>query len=108
MTNQQFVREHVSTLLLTCFPNLTKSQISTFVLSLFDRNLDLAAFKSLLRDFLVHLKEFQSDADNQELFSEENQAAAQQQQAAELAARMAVPGIVPQSHMPLDSDEGDL
>ena len=40
---------------------------------LFDPNMDLPSFKTHLRDFLVSLKEFAGDDNNDDLYSEEKQ-----------------------------------
>lgn len=72
MDNAQFLREHVSSLLLKAFPNLTKSQIAAFINGLFDISLDLNAFKQHLRDFLITIKEFASE-DNADLYIEETE-----------------------------------
>lgn len=92
-TNPAFLREHVCTLLITSFPNLSKSQVSKFVDGMFDINMDLPTFKSHLRDFLIELKEF-SGEDNSQLFSEEKERQTQQQEQAMMAERSAVPGLV--------------
>lgn len=55
-TNQGYMREYVLELLATSFPNLTRPMIQSFVVGLFDPQLDLAAYKTHLRDFLVQLK----------------------------------------------------
>jgi exportin-1 len=43
--NANYLKEHVGGLLLDAFPNLTKSQVVTFVLGLFDVSKDINAFK---------------------------------------------------------------
>lgn len=55
-TNQGYMREYVLELLAASFPNLTRPMIQAFVVGLFDPQLDLAAYKTHLRDFLVQLK----------------------------------------------------
>lgn len=47
MNNQRFLREHVVRMLQ--FPNMTPTQIHTFVAGLFDPTKDLPAFKQHLR-----------------------------------------------------------
>jgi exportin-1 len=59
--NAQFLKEHVASLLMGAFPNLTQSQVVTFVMGLFDTTKDLAAFKQHLRDFLIAVKEFETE-----------------------------------------------
>ncbi|RYG67568.1 hypothetical protein EON64_07165, partial [archaeon] len=68
--NITFMHEHVASLLAKAFPNLTKTQIVQFVKSAFDLTLDINAFKQLLRDFLVTIKEFAGE-DNSDLYLEE-------------------------------------
>eukprot|EP00529_Nitzschia_sp_RCC80_P003253 CAMPEP_0113445772 /NCGR_PEP_ID=MMETSP0014_2-20120614/3360_1 /TAXON_ID=2857 /ORGANISM="Nitzschia sp." /LENGTH=1090 /DNA_ID=CAMNT_0000336837 /DNA_START=1304 /DNA_END=4576 /DNA_ORIENTATION=+ /assembly_acc=CAM_ASM_000159 len=92
-TNPAFLREHVCTLLITSFPNLSRAEVAKFVDGMFDINMDLPTFKTLLRDFLVTLKEF-SGEDNSQLFDEEKQRQQQEQQQAMMAQRSAVPGLV--------------
>eukprot|EP01041_Mallomonas_annulata_P009489 gene9489-19720_t len=91
--NQQMLKEHVANLVMTAFPNLTKSQVVQFVLGLFDVSMDLNAFKQHLRDFLVTVKEFQSE-DNSELFSEEAEATREMQRMQEMQYRASVPGLL--------------
>lgn len=55
-TNQGYMREYVLELLAASFPNLTRPMIQAFVVGLFDPQLDLAAYKTHLRDFLIQLK----------------------------------------------------
>jgi exportin-1 len=57
-TNPAFLREHVCTLLITSFPNLSRAQVAKFVDGMFDITMDLPTFKTHLRDFLIELKEF--------------------------------------------------
>ena len=59
--NSTFLKEHVSGLLMNAFPNLTKTQVTSFVVGLFDVSKDLTAFKQHLRDFLITVKEFESE-----------------------------------------------
>lgn len=51
------MRDYIGNLLMTQFPNLTKTQIVAFVQGLFNVNMDPIAFKQHLRDFLIALKE---------------------------------------------------
>jgi len=77
-TNSQFLRQHLATLFAASFPNVVRAQVEQFVVALFENNSDRVAFKNLLRDFLVTLKEF--GADNDELWSEEKDMQQQQLQ----------------------------
>lgn len=100
-TNPSFLRQHISTLLNTSFPNLTRSQVSDFVEGMFDIKMDLPTFKTHLRDFLITLKEFSSE-DNSALFSEEQDKLAREHEHALMAQRSAVPGILKPSE--IDND----
>jgi exportin-1 len=101
MTNPTFLREHVSSLLISSFPNLTRSQVSRFIEGMFDVKMDLPTFKTHLRDFLITLKEFSSE-DNSALFSEEQEKLAREHEQVRLAQRIAVPGILKPSE--IDND----
>ena len=103
-TNQAFMREHVANLLKSSFPNLTHQQVVDFVVGCFDLRMDLPSFKTHLRDFLVQLKEFSAE-NNQDLYSEEQQQQQQQLAAAAEAQRLAVPGLVNPNDRPMDDDE---
>ena len=100
-TNQVFLRDYISNLLIASFPNLTRVQVSKFVEGMFDTTMDLPTFKTHLRDFLIELKEFSSE-DNSALFTEERERAAQEQQRAIMAQRSAVPGMLKPSE--IDND----
>jgi exportin-1 len=100
-TNALFVKEHISTLLLTSFPNLTRTQVITFVEGMMDVSMDLPTFKSHLRDFLIQLKEF-SVEDNSGLFSEETEQEARQREEMIRQQRSAVPGMLKPSE--IDND----
>lgn len=102
LDNASFLRDHVSNLLITAFPNLSRNQVVAFVKGLFDVTMDLVAFKQHLRDFLIAIKEFAGE-DNSELFIEETEAEraflAQQQQ--EYLA--SVPGMLRPQDIDLDA-----
>mmetsp|Transcript_17286 Transcript_17286/g.39012 ORF Transcript_17286/g.39012 Transcript_17286/m.39012 type:complete len:145 (-) Transcript_17286:126-560(-) len=97
-SNPVFLREHVSTMLVSTFPNLTRTQISNFIDGMFDLNMDLLTFKTHLRDFLVQLKEF-SVEDNSGLFQEEADEVTKKKNADLQAQRNAVPGILKPSEI---------
>ena len=86
------------------FPNLTHQQVVDFVVGCFDLRMDLPSFKTHLRDFLVQLKEFSAE-NNQDLYSEEQQQQQQMAAAAAEAQRLAVPGLVNPNDRPMDDDE---
>jgi exportin-1 len=106
-TNMGFLSEHISTLLITSFPNLTRAQVSKFVTGLFDLTLPLEVFKTHLRNFLIELQEFSSE-DNNGLFDEETSNQRNQMQQAEAARRAAVPGILKPSEIGMGEDDDDL
>ena len=85
----------------TSFPNLSRSQVYDFVVGCFDMSKDLAAFKKHLRDFLVNIKEFAGE-DNADLFLEESMAHAKLQEQQDMAARLAIPGLVNPNERPDD------
>lgn len=101
-TNPAFLRDHISNLLLTSFPNLTRSQVVKFVEGMFDTKMDLPAFKAHLRDFLIQLKEF-SIEDNSGLFGEEAERKTRDQEEQLRQQRMAVPGLLKPSEV-IDDD----
>ena len=107
-TNPAFLREHVANLLIASFPNLTKAQVLSFVVGLFDLGTDLPTFKQHLRDFLIQLKEFSDDGDagNAGLFDEETQARQRHDHEQQMAARLAVPGLVNPHELPVG--DGDM
>uniref|UniRef100_A0A7S3KVF6 Importin N-terminal domain-containing protein n=1 Tax=Amphora coffeiformis TaxID=265554 RepID=A0A7S3KVF6_9STRA len=100
-TNQVFLRDHISNLLIASFPNLSRIQVGKFVEGMFDTTMDLPTFKTHLRDFLIELKEFSSE-DNSALYAEEQEKAAQERQQAIMAQRSAVPGMLKPSE--IDND----
>jgi len=104
-TNMAYLADHIGSLLITSFPNLTLGQVNKFVHGLFDLNLPLEVFKTHLRNFLIELQEFSSE-DNAGLFDEETAGTREQKVAAEAARRAAVPGILKPSEM--DGDDEDL
>ena len=100
-SNPSFLRDHICNLLVASFPNLTTSQVATFVEGLFDLKMDLPSFKVHLRDFLIQLKEF-SIEDNSGLFNEETEQAKRQQEEVAKAHRVSVPGLLKPSE--IDND----
>lgn len=100
-TNPTFLRDHMSTLLLSSFPNLSRAQVSKFVEGMFDVKMDLPKFKTHLRDFLIELKEFSAE-DNSALYVEEQEKAIREREQAIMAERSAVPGMLKPSE--IDND----
>lgn len=100
-TNQVFLRDHISSLLVASFPNLSKAQVLKFVEGMFDTTMDLPTFKVHLRDFLIELKQFSSE-DNSALYTEEQEKAANEREQVMMAQRSAVPGMLKPSE--IDND----
>lgn len=100
-TNPAYLREYISNLLVTSFPNLSKTQVSKFVDGMFNIKMELSPFKIHLRDFLIELKEFNTE-DNTALFSEEHERDRVQQEQARMTERSAVPGMLKPSEIDLD------
>ena len=71
--NAAFVKEHVSKLLATSFPNMGPAEVQVLIQGMFDYKADLTMFKNHLRDFLVQTKQFKS-SDNSAMFAEEQAA----------------------------------
>ena len=65
VTNQAFMRRHSVAIAASSFPNLAPTSGAIFVVGCL-RRMDLPSFKTHLRDFLVQLKEFSADLDNQD------------------------------------------
>jgi len=104
LTNQLYLRNYVTNLLASAFPNLSRLQVESFVNGLFGLNKDLAAFKSHLRDFLVQLKVF-SSGNNEDLYLEEKEAALTAAREAEAKRAMSIPGLVPQNQIVDDMND---
>ncbi|GMF52277.1 unnamed protein product [Phytophthora fragariaefolia] len=94
-----FLKDYVANLIGSSFPNLSRAQVVEFVVGCFDMSKDLPTFKKHLRDFLVNIKEFAGE-DNAELFLEENLARTQLQEKQDMAAKLAVPGLVNPNERP--------
>jgi exportin-1 len=103
MDNASFLRDHVVSLLVAAFPNLSKAQVLTFVNGCFDVSKDLTAFKQHLRDFLITIKEF-SDEDNSELYREEYDAKLEEEKQAQYSYMASVPGLIKPVDLPLEDD----
>ena len=101
MTNVEYVRGFVVDLLLRAFPHLHQMQIQRFVGGLFELHKDPMAFKGHLRDFLITLKEFSSD-DNQELYIEEREWEVAEKKKADFEAALKIPGMVKPHDRPDD------
>jgi exportin-1 len=101
MTNQDFLRDYVTTTLHQAFPHLQLAQVRQFVLGLFELHKDYNAFRQHLRDFLITLKEFQSD-DATDLFISDREAEAERNKQQQFEAALRIPGMVKPSERPDD------
>eukprot|EP01038_Epipyxis_sp_PR26KG_P012132 gene12132-16243_t len=101
--NISFIKEHIGSLLIKHFPNLTKNQVSSFIAGLCDVSLDLNAFKQHLRDFLITIKEFESE-DNSELFNEENEERLNMTRQEQWLYMSSVPGLLKPADIDIDPD----
>lgn len=111
MTNSKFVAEYCANLLKGAFPHLTKcvpipftiststdsrgrsAQVSSFVQALREQSGDPVRFKIVVRDFLVVMREFQSE-DTAELFADEREAEREKKLAEERERAANVPGML--------------
>lgn len=93
-TNSAFVRQHVTQLLSTSFPNMTSSDVALAVNGMFEYRKDFTLFKNHMRDYLVQTKSF-STGDNREMYADETAAA-------DRARRAAVPGLLAPHELPDD------
>jgi exportin-1 len=91
--NKLFVKEYIAELLSSSFPNVTKHMVISFVNGLFDISQDLVAFKQHLRDFLITVKEFESE-DNSELFIEEREETEAEMIKQQWEYKASVPGLL--------------
>ena len=77
---------------MNAFPNLTKAQVETFVIGLFDIS-GPEPFKQHLRDFLVNIKEF-AEENNSDMYMEEQEAAAAETEKRRWEYQQSVPGLL--------------
>ena len=91
--NQFFLHQYVSNMIATAFPNVGKVVVEQFVAGLSDPSKDQAAFKVHLRDFLIRLKEFSADGDNDQLFIQEREEEQLRLQQLTMEQRAAIPGL---------------
>ncbi|KAL7749026.1 Karyopherin transporter [Sorochytrium milnesiophthora] len=92
VSNVVFLREHITSMLVTGFPHLQPKQIDVFVLGLFELNSDLQRFKPHLRDFLIQLKEFAGDT--ADLYLEERELEIEKQKQEAHAKALQIPGMI--------------
>lgn len=101
--NAMFLKEYLSNLLSSAFPNVTKTHVHTFVVGLFDVSLGLEPYKQHVRDFLIHCKEF-SVEDNSDLYAEEEELRREQLAQQQWQYRQSVPGLLNQNEIENDPD----
>lgn len=80
------------------------------MIGLFQLNNNIPLFKVHLRDFLIQLKDFGTDDNIKELYSEEESRQKEQATAAELQRTLEVPGLIyagPSAHLPVPNSSAD-
>jgi len=87
--NPDFVREYMTKLFCSSFPNISANTVNNFFMGLYTKVEDLAEFKNHIRDFLVQLREFTVE-DQTNLYYEQKKA----QQQVEKQKQQIVPGLV--------------
>lgn len=96
--NRQFIRAHLFNMLSEGFSDrMTATQLQQFVTALFDPAKDKAAFQTLMRDFLVSLREYNCDQWTQsslalQLETQQKEAARKEEEASKW---QTVPGLMP-------------
>ena len=96
--NQAFLQGYVGNMIAQAFPNVARIKVEQFVVGLFDPSKDPSAFKAHMRDFLITIKEFSSDND-QDLFAADKEEQQRAQQHKQLQQRAAIPGLLTQQEM---------
>jgi exportin-1 len=71
-SNENYVKEHIAMTLSNAFPNLTKQQITNFIVGAFNLTSNQEQFNNHVRDFLVTLQEFSAE-DNADLYYEQKE-----------------------------------
>jgi exportin-1 len=71
ISNMDYVKEYMTKLLCSSFPNLQPSIVQNFVIGLFNQTNDLQGFKNQLRDFLVQIKEWTPEEQNNLFFEQQ-------------------------------------
>jgi len=104
--NKQWLEQFIVSEFTRTFTHVSQAEVIQYVKLFLVPNEPLQQFKQHLRDFLISIKEFSSTgSDNQDLFHEENEAAKAKQEAAELARRQAIPGMLKPSELPDDMND---
>lgn len=109
--NRAYVSQYTMQLFVRSFPNLHPAQVERFVHGLFSLYNDSNSFKTMLRDFLIQIKEFSAKGNNKELYLEEQRAQQRTAEAEERKRVQAVEGLYYEEHKPsvqqMD-DQGEL
>jgi len=88
--NKKFLHQYTANMIANAFPNVARTNVETFVSNLFDINANKAVFKTLVRDFLITIKEFTPD----EVLAQDREEKLLAEQQQRLAARAQVPGML--------------
>lgn len=106
-SNKEFVIEYLSDALVKLFSNTNRVQIQTFVLNMFNKWHDKKEFVNTMRDFLVWLKEFAGN-DQDELYKQERESALKEAQEKENLRKQAIPGLIRQEAFERRAANGNL
>ncbi|GMR62159.1 hypothetical protein PMAYCL1PPCAC_32354 [Pristionchus mayeri] len=98
-SNVDFIFDHIGSIFLQHFTNLTTDQVRVIIKGFVSFNNDNVAMKNHIRDFIVQLKE-QSGEDTSDLFLEEREKEIQEAQ----NKKMAVPGMANPNDIPDEED----
>ena len=104
-SNKEYVIEFLSDVMVKLYTNTNKVQIQTFVLNMFNKWNDKKEFVNTLRDFLVWLKEFVGE-DQDELYKQEREMALKEAQEKEDTRKQAIPGLVKPQAFERANDNG--
>ncbi|KAH3679234.1 hypothetical protein WICPIJ_008668 [Wickerhamomyces pijperi] len=96
--NQIYLREFISKMLLSAFPNLQPSQIESFITALILQHKDQVKFKGTLRDFLVQIKQVGGDPTDY-LFAEDRENDALEKQKLEREKASKIGGLLKPSEL---------
>ena len=77
-SNQVYLNQYLSNMLSSVFPHLSNDQVTNFLTALTKQYKDTSKFNSILRDFLVQIKEIGGDPTDY-LFAEEREIALREQ-----------------------------
>ncbi|CAI5755641.1 unnamed protein product [Candida verbasci] len=97
-SNQEFLKQYLSNLLSSAFENLKQEQLITFLTVLTTTYNDLFKFRSILRDFLVQLKEFGGEP-TEYLFAEDKRLEKEEQDKKQREKDLQVGGLIRPSEM---------